>query len=350
MNKPVSRKSLPLAPEAFDHLMPLHLRLNGLGQITALGPTLARLLPANVLGLSLFDVFDLRRARGPADVAGLMSQAGERLHLTFRPEFRSPGARPIPFRGMAIPLADRSGLVVNLSFGLGVVDAIRHYGLTDSDFAPTDLALEMMYLVEAKTAAMDALRGFAIRLQGDKQMAEAQAMTDTLTGLRNRRALAQALERLSRGTAPFALMHLDLDFFKDVNDTLGHAAGDHVLRRVAELLMQETRAEDTVARVGGDEFVAVFPDLVDPDRLGAIARRIIEVLSRPIAFEDKLCRISASIGITTSLAYEVTDIARMEQDADEALYASKRGGRGRAIFHPGTSHAPNPVIPDRRHP
>ena len=350
MNKPVSRHSLPLAPEAFDHLMPLHLRLDKAGRITALGPTLARLLPAEVVGLSLFAVFDLRRPYGLTDVEGLMTQAGERLRLSLRPDYRPPGARPIPFRGMAIPLADRSGLLVNLSFGLGVVDAIRQYGLTDSDFATTDLALEMMYLVEAKTAAMEALRGLAIRLQGDKQMAEAQAMTDTLTGLRNRRALAQALKRLSRGTAPFGLMHMDLDFFKEVNDTLGHAAGDHVLRRVAELLMQETRAEDTVARVGGDEFVAVFPDLVDPDRLGAIARRIIEVLSRPIPFEDKTCQISASIGITTSTAYETPDIARMEQDADEALYASKRSGRGRAILHSGAVHGPSPVLPERRHP
>ncbi len=334
MNKPMNRAALSLAPEAFDHLMPLHLCVDRAGRILATGPTLARLLPQPVLGRPLFHVFDLRRPSGVADVAALMAHAGERLRLALKPEHWQPGARPIPFRGMAIPFADRSGLVVNLSFGLGVVDAIRQFGLTDSDFAPTDLAVEMMYLVEAKTAAMDALRGFALRLQGDKQMAEAQAMTDTLTGLRNRRALAQALERLSRGAVPFGLMHIDLDFFKEVNDTLGHAAGDHVLRRVAELLMQETRAEDTVARVGGDEFVAVFPELVEPARLDAIAARIIEVLSRPIPFEDKTCRISASIGITSSTAYDRPDIARMEHDADEALYASKRGGRGRAVTHP----------------
>lgn len=350
MNKPLSLAVLPLTPEALDHLMPLNLRLDSGGRILALGPTLARLLPQPVVGRSFFALFDLRRPYGLTGVEGLMALTGERLRLTLRPEFRSPGLRPIPFRGMAIPLADRSGLVVNLSFGLGVVEAIRQFGLTDSDFAPTDLALEMMYLVEANTAAMEALRGSAIRLQGDKQMAEAQAMTDTLTGLRNRRALAQALERLARGTAPFGLMHLDLDFFKEVNDTLGHAAGDHVLRKVAELLMQETRAEDTVARVGGDEFVAVFPDLVDPGRLDAIARRVIEVLSRPIPFEGRSCRISASIGITTSTAYQVTDITQMEQDADEALYASKRAGRGRATFHPGASHAPRPVAPERRSP
>lgn len=351
MNKPLSHPSQPLSlgVEALDHLMPLHLRLDARGVITGLGPTLTRLLPATLRGRSFFDVFDLRRPAGIASLPGLLAHAGERLQLSLKTPYRSAMARPIPFRAMALPLAGGEGLLVNLSFGLGVVDAIRHHGLTDSDFAPTDLAVEMMYLVEANTAAMEALRGFALRLQGDKQIAESQAMTDTLTGLRNRRALAGALERLARSTVPFALMHMDLDFFKEVNDTHGHAAGDHVLRRVAEILMHETRAEDTVARVGGDEFVAVFPDLIDPERLETIARRVIEALNRPIPFEDKVCHISASIGITTTAAYEVPVIARMEQDADEALYASKRAGRGRAMFH-AAALRPVPIHPNSRMP
>ena len=337
MNKPITRgdQDTRLSREALDHLMPMHLCIDAEGRISGLGPTLARLLPRAVLGLSLFDVFDLRRPSGIADLAGLVARAGERLHLSLLPAYRSQtAARPIPFRAMSVPMSG-GGVLLNLSFGIGVVDAIRHYGLTDSDFAPTDLAVEMMYLVEAKTAAMDALRTFALRLQGDKQIAESQAMTDTLTGLRNRRALAQALERLARSSVPFALMHIDLDFFKAVNDTLGHAAGDFVLRRVAEILMHETRAEDTVARVGGDEFVVVIPDLTDPERLETMGQRIIEVLNRPMIFEGNPCRISASIGITTSTAYDVPVIARMEADADEALYASKRAGRGRALFCSG---------------
>jgi diguanylate cyclase (GGDEF)-like protein len=349
MNKHMS-PALAFSTEAVDLMMPLHLRLDSKGRIRGLGSTLARLLPRPVLGLSLFEVFDLRRPSGLVDAQTLISRAGERLRLSLLPEFAPQGMRPIPFRGMALPL-EGGGMVLNLSFGLAVVDAIRQFDLTDGDFAPTDLAVEMMYLVEANITAMEALRGFALRLQGDKQMAEAQALTDTLTGLRNRRALAQTQTRLARAGVPFALMHIDLDFFKAVNDNYGHAAGDHVLRRVAELLMQETRAEDTVARVGGDEFVAVFPDLVEPGRLEAIGRRIIEVLSRPIPYEGKICQISASIGVTASTAYDQLDIATMEQDADEALYASKRAGRGRAILHRIPAPlSPPPAAPDRRLP
>lgn len=344
MTKKPDIVALPVPLEAFDKLMPLHVRVDVAGRITGYGPTLAKLVQGYpLIGTPLVEAFDLRRPSGLTSMADLSARAGERLRLTLR-----GGPRPVPFRGIAMPLAHGAGMILNLSFGIGIVEAVRNHALTDADFAATDLAVEMMYLVEAKTAAMETLKGFATRLQGDKQTAETQAMTDTLTGLRNRRALAQTLERLTRSGLAFGLMHIDLDFFKAVNDTFGHAAGDHVLRKVADVLSLETRVEDTVARVGGDEFVAVFPDLTDPLRLESIARRIIETLTRPIAFEDKLCRISASIGITTSEAYRVPEIARMQHDADEALYASKRAGRGQAQFYMSQENPPVSPRPQNR--
>jgi len=261
-------------------------------------------------------------------MAGLRAHAGQKLRLCLR---NSPST--LPLRGLAQTLEGGEGCLINLSFGIGIMEAVRVHALTDGDFAPTDLAVEMMYLIEAKAATLDALHGLAERLEGDKRQAETQALTDTLTGLRNRRALTQVLEALSRGRSPFALMHLDLDYFKTVNDTLGHAAGDHVLRVVAATLGRETRAEDTVARIGGDEFVLVFPGMDDPSQLESVGRRIIDELSKPIDFEGKPCRISGSIGIVLSSQYDVPDAERMQNDADEALYASKRAGRGRAMLH-----------------
>lgn len=330
--------------EAFDRLMPLHVRLDGAGRITGHGPTLAKLVRGNLIGTHLFDAFEVRRPAGLTTIAELAARAGERLRLVLR-----HGDRQLSLRGIAMPLSPGSetgsqtgagqgpGMILNLSFGIGVVDAVRGYALTDADFAATDLAVEMMYLVEAKTTAMETLKGFALRLQGDKQTAEAQAMTDTLTGLRNRRALAHEMERQTRSGFAFGLMHIDLDYFKAVNDTFGHAAGDHVLRKVAEVLNLETRSADVVARVGGDEFVAVFPELTDPAELAGIASRIIDSMSQPIVFDGKVCRISASIGITMSDAYPQPEIARMQHDADEALYTSKRAGRGQAQFYKGVS-------------
>ena len=155
----------------------------------------------------------------------------------------------------------------------------------------------------------------------------------SLTGLRNRRALTMVLQGLMRSGMPLGLMHIDLDYFKSVNDTLGHAAGDHVLRFVAQVLQRETRAEDTVARVGGDEFVLVCPGMTEQRRLKAVARRIIEQLSQPIDFEGQTCKISASIGIAMSTQYDQPDPDQMHSDADEALYASKRAGRSQARVH-----------------
>ena len=328
MNRPIA-PPLALSADTLDRMMPLHLRIASDGQITGCGPTLAKLCP-DLVGQSLFAAFDLRRPAGVTSVAGLVALAGQKLRLILR-----AGGTPVQFRGLAMPLADGSGMVMNLTFGDGIVDAVRLHNLTDTDFAPTDMTVEMMFLVEANTAARKALTDLAERLEGDKNLAETQALTDALTGLRNRRALAMVLEGLIKGDMPFGLMHIDLDFFKAVNDTMGHAAGDHVLAHVARVLQRETRAGDTVARVGGDEFVAVFPGQTTALPLDSIARRVIAALTVPIPFEDKLCQISASVGITASSHYPQPDIERMQTDADEALYASKRAGRGRAMaFEP----------------
>lgn len=306
--------------------MPLYLALDGTGRIMALGPTLAKVLQkGDAVGQAFDALFDLRRPARQGGAAGLQSVAGERLHLALR---HDPA---VTFRGLAMPVAG-GGLLVNLSFGISVTEAVRRHGLTDADFAPTDLTVEMLYLVEAKSAVVGELRDLNLRLQGAKIAAEEQALTDTLTGLRNRRALDMTLGDLTRHGQAFGLMHIDLDFFKQVNDSLGHAAGDHVLRAVAHTLISETRASDTVARVGGDEFVVVLPGLSDTALLGQIARRIIEHLTHPIDFEGNPCRISASIGLTVSTFYHSPQPDRMLSDADDALYASKRAGRGQAQF------------------
>lgn len=324
MTAPIS-----LAPEALDYLMPLHLRLDPDGRIAGVGPTLAKLATDKPLvGEGFFAAFDLRRPAGVTSMAELTKRAGQRLQLSLR------GAVPaLSFRGLALPTAAGQGMLLNLSFGIGVIEAVRNHVLTDADFSPTDLAVEMLYLVEAKSAVMEELRSLNQRLQGAKLAAETQALTDTLTGLRNRRALDLMLVELTRNRATFGLMHIDLDFFKAVNDTLGHAAGDHVLRAVATLLKQESRAEDLVARVGGDEFVIIFPGLTEAADLGAVAHRIIHALTQPIDFEGKTCRVSASIGVTMSTYYDHPDADRMLSDADDALYASKRAGRGQSQFY-----------------
>jgi diguanylate cyclase (GGDEF)-like protein len=320
-----------------DILCPMHVVLNATGHIVHAGPTLHKLRgDAPLLGARFCEVFEVKRPHTDGSMSALLRWAGTKLHLQVR------SGRRTDLKGVLVPLppdgamGPAGGAMINLSFGISVVDAVRDYDLTSADFAATDLTIEMLYLVEAKTAAMEASRTLNLRLQGAMIAAEEKAYTDTLTGLKNRRALDYVLGRLLENEQDFALMQMDLDFFKAVNDTMGHAAGDHVLKEVARVLVEETRAEDTVARVGGDEFVLVLTRITDAGRVHDIAARMIARLELPIPFAGQLCRISGSAGSTLSCDYAHPARARMMEDADVALYAAKRQGRGRHVRYTDT--------------
>ena len=155
-----------------------------------------------------------------------------------------------------------------------------------------------------------------------------QAFHDSLTGLPNRillsDRLSQALRRSQRSGRPTALLFLDLDRFKVINDSLGHAAGDELLRHVAKRLTTVVRPEDTVARVGGDEFV-VLAEVADSDESIALAQRLIDAFVDPIPLpggEDAVT--TASIGVALSTEHDPEGLLR---DADTALYRAKERGR-----------------------
>ncbi len=314
--------------DVLDVLCPMHVMINHTGHIVHVGDTLRKLRPdLDWVGARFLEVFALKRPRTVTSMSDLRDSAGIKLHLQLRD---SPVTE---LKGVAVACGPDGLLIVNLSFGISVVDGVRTYDLTHADFAPTDLATEMLYLVEAKSTAMEAWRKLNLRLQGAMIAAEEQAFTDTLTGLKNRRAMDHVMARaLERGTQ-FALMQLDLDFFKLVNDTLGHAAGDHVLQTVARIMVDETRSEDTVARLGGDEFVIVLPDVRDIPALRRIGSRLIKRLEVPMPFEGNDCCISASIGTVFFEPGSGADMRSLLDDVDVALYASKRAGRGRQTFY-----------------
>jgi diguanylate cyclase (GGDEF)-like protein/PAS domain S-box-containing protein len=165
---------------------------------------------------------------------------------------------------------------------------------------------------------------------------ERQAMHDVLTGLPNRTLLVDRIEQAilvaRRTKAPVALMVMDLDGFKEINDTLGHHAGDLLLQQVAKRLLEEIRESDTVARLGGDEFAFVLPTVEDSAAAIRFARRILKALERPFELENQKCEVGASIGVAMFPEHG-GDSATLMRRADSAMYHAKRGGRGCSLYN-----------------
>ncbi len=167
-----------------------------------------------------------------------------------------------------------------------------------------------------------------------QQQIERQANYDDLTGLPNRRLFAdrleQAVKESHRSGLPLALLFLDLDLFKEVNDTLGHNMGDLLLKEAARRLTCTVRESDTVARLSGDEFTVLITGMADLSNVERVAENICATLAEPYQLGDELAFISASIGITLypNDAAKTDDLLKY---ADQAMYAAKAAGRNR--FH-----------------
>ncbi|MEM9711224.1 MAG: EAL domain-containing protein, partial [Actinomycetota bacterium] len=157
------------------------------------------------------------------------------------------------------------------------------------------------------------------------------ASHDSLTGLPNRatvlRTIQRARRRAKRIRSNVAVMFIDLDGFKAVNDTRGHQVGDALLREVAVRLLEQVRPYDTVGRLGGDEFVIVLDDIPE-EEAEATAHRVLAELRRPITFEEEI-RIGASIGLAVDDGHRPGDADQLLQEADLAMYRAKHGGRNR---------------------
>ncbi|MEG3597869.1 MAG: EAL domain-containing protein, partial [Pseudomonadota bacterium] len=156
------------------------------------------------------------------------------------------------------------------------------------------------------------------------------AMHDALTNLANRHQFTEALRNecntLGDGGTPFALLMVDLDRFKPINDTLGHPIGDLVLQRIANRLRLAARDGDIVARIGGDEFAIIAFGLGNPDAATTVADRVVEILSRPMIIEGNVVEISGSVGVGMAPDHG-SDPDALVQHADIALYSAKHGGK-----------------------
>lgn len=170
----------------------------------------------------------------------------------------------------------------------------------------------------------------------DEERVRYQANYDSLTGLPNRSLfmdrLTQAVNTADRSAHRVAVMFIDLDGFKLVNDTLGHEVGDELLREAARRLSANIRAGDTAARIGGDEFTVVMPNLVDSHPAPVVAQRIITSLEQPFRFNRQEAMVSASIGITV-FPDDARDVQALLRNADAAMYQAKESGKANYQFY-----------------
>jgi two-component system, cell cycle response regulator len=162
------------------------------------------------------------------------------------------------------------------------------------------------------------------------KMLESLALNDPLTGLANRRLLAErmsmALAHARRNKSAMAVVYLDLDGFKQINDTLGHGAGDVLLKMVAGRLVATVREEDTVARLGGDEFIIALWHVSGTDDAATVASKVIEAVSQPYGIEGHTLSITISAGVGVYPVHG-EDADTLMKSADQALYEAKRAGK-----------------------
>ncbi|MHB1189092.1 response regulator [Thiobacillus sp.] len=187
-------------------------------------------------------------------------------------------------------------------------------------------------LMEARTRIHNMLevRLLYRQLEQYSRALESLALHDALTGLPNRRLLfdrlALAIAHAHRNKSTMAVMYLDLDGFKQINDTLGHDAGDTLLRMVADRLVAAVRQEDTVARLGGDEFVIALWELSHADDVARLVSKMIQAVSQPYRIQGRDVNITASIGVGIYPTHG-EEVETLMKSADLALYDAKRAGK-----------------------
>lgn len=259
----------------------------------------------------------------------------------------------------SLPLAALAALLLLLGLALlggGAALALRPGADHPSEFVGTELLLDPAQLLRLVLLGAVALgvgligmlvdlrtrrgaRDLAVSLQAATQQLHQMAFRDPLTGLANRtlfdERLRLSLEHVGRSPSSLAVLYLDLDGFKPINDSFGHSAGDAVLREVGQRLLKVAGEPDTAARVGGDEFLLMLERANDPAVVAALARRALQVLGQPYRLPTGM-EVSLSCSIGIALFPQHGPVAKLVPNADAAMYAAKGvGGSTFAFFEPG---------------
>lgn len=278
----------------------------------------------DLLRSRLSDRFDSPAKRRPPSRQSL--RAARRAHLSLVPKYDDPVRPP----------EDQTGCVLEIDLATGgtKVGILLLERVSDPSF--TDEEKQVLFTCAA-------LLGLAFgRLQAQQALQDL-AQQDALTGVMARRAIEEPLQRelkagLRYGT-PASLLLMDLDYFTTVNNRLGHAAGDDVIKQIAAMVQDNVRAVDCVGRYGGEQFAVVLP-YTDVEMAQVLAERIrADIERRAFMVEDGQVRITVSLGVASLRDAGITNVGRWMAAADAALCEAKAQGRNRVVTH----HACNPA-------
>jgi diguanylate cyclase (GGDEF)-like protein len=241
--------------------------------------------------------------------------------------------------------------------GLLTVQSDRQDAITSRHLTLVEALAPYVAVAVENSLIRDRLEAYNHAIRGEKEELEKAAVSitylanhDPLTGLPNRRLLFELLQKTfdiaRRNGTRVGVLYIDLDDFKPINDRLGHSAGDRALVAVAERLRSMLRASDTVARVGGDEFVAVLTTVKDGSDIALAAKKILEECGQPLEIEGNRCRVGFSMGIAL-FPDDGDSIELIVSAADAAMYRVKHGSKGGYAFAGGKIQTEMPVRPRR---
>ncbi len=308
---------------------------------------------AEVAEVSLFPVTDdvagRRIAVGTADRLEVMQPLDDRVAIELAALIAAdPAARLIT------PASVGGALAVHLQH-LGVAEAMlaplpgerkvigtmliaNRLGTGAGAFARADLNLfETLSRQTGAELGQDQLGRKVSEMRELQVELERQAFHDPLTGLANRLLFMNRVDFvLKRRTGNAAVIYVDLDNFKPINDTYGHEAGDAVLKAAGERLFASLRPSDTAARLGGDEFAVLLVDIPE-EHIGVVADRIVGNLTKPLEFDGRELVVGASLGVASAVSGTL-DADSLVRNADVAMYVAKHGGKGRlSVFEPAVA-------------
>ncbi len=213
------------------------------------------------------------------------------------------------------------------------VECIKQ-NITGYIIKPLDLT-QLIGVLESVMQSIQIKRS-QLKIRQEKEVLEVYAYHDELTGLPNRLLfndrLEQGIKKAKRNSAILGIFFIDLNKFKYINDTLGHEVGDYVLKTVGNLMQKCMRDEDTLSRIGGDEFTIIMQDINRPEDTLLLANKILDTIHKPISYKGINLSISASIGISI-YPDNHDDAAKLLQYADLAMYEAKKSTNNNIVLH-----------------